>query len=68
MIDIAEFQSQKSSNDLNIFLNSCMKNIEYAKDQLAKKYDIEFFEKCLFAQKSVFLHLKTLFFNKNNKK
>lgn len=37
MIDITEFQSQQNSLDLPIFLNTCMKNIEYAKDQLAKK-------------------------------
>jgi hypothetical protein len=37
MIDITEFQAQQNSIELTIFLNSCMKNIEYAKDQLAKK-------------------------------
>ena len=37
MIDISEFQSQHNAIDLPIFLNSCMKNIEFAKDQLAKK-------------------------------
>jgi hypothetical protein len=37
MIDISEFQALQSSIDLTVFLSSCMKNIEYAKDQLAKK-------------------------------
>ena len=37
MIDITEFQTQQNAIDLPIFLNSCMKNIEFAKDQLAKK-------------------------------
>ena len=37
MIDINEFRSMKNAIDLPFFLNSCMKNIEYAKDQLAKK-------------------------------
>jgi dynein heavy chain len=37
MIDITEFQNQINSIELTIFLNSCMKNIDFAKDQLAKK-------------------------------
>ncbi len=37
MIDISEFQSQTNSMELSVFLNACMKNIEFAKDQLAKK-------------------------------
>ena len=37
MIDISEFQSLQTSIDLTTFLSNCMKNIEYAKDQLAKK-------------------------------
>jgi dynein heavy chain len=41
MIDITEFQAQKNSLDLSIFLNSCMKNIEFAKDTLAKKWFVE---------------------------
>lgn len=38
MIDINEFGMQTNSIDLTIFLNTCKKNIEFAKDQLAKKY------------------------------
>jgi dynein heavy chain len=41
MIDITEFQAQQNSLDLSIFLNSCMKNIEFAKDTLAKKWFVE---------------------------
>lgn len=37
MIDISEFQNEQSSLDLPIFMNTCMKNIDFAKDQLAKK-------------------------------
>lgn len=37
MIDITEFQNELSALDLPIFMNTCMKNIEFAKDQLAKK-------------------------------
>jgi len=37
MIDISEFQSQVNSMELPVFLNACMKNVEFAKDQLAKK-------------------------------
>lgn len=41
MIDINEFRSMTTSIELPNFLNLCMKNIEYAKDQLAKKYDFQ---------------------------
>lgn len=37
MVDITEFQAQQNAIELAIFLNSCMKNVEFAKDQLAKK-------------------------------
>ncbi len=37
MIDITEFQVQQTAIELPIFLNTCMKNVEYAKEQLAKK-------------------------------
>ena len=42
MIDINEYQVQINSLELPIFLNSCIKNVEYAKDQIAKKLDIYF--------------------------
>lgn len=42
MIDINEYQVQINSLELPIFLNSCIKNVEYAKDQIAKKFDIYF--------------------------
>ena len=41
MIDIGEFQNQTNSLDLPLFLNSCMKSVEFAKDQLAKKWFLE---------------------------
>ena len=41
MIDINEIQTQQNSIDLPVFLNSCMKNIDFAKDQLAKKWFVE---------------------------
>ena len=41
MIDITEFQNQSNSLDLSVFLNSCMKSVEFAKDQLAKKWFLE---------------------------
>ena len=41
MIDVSEFQQQTNALDLPMFLNSCMKNIEFAKDQLAKKWFLE---------------------------
>jgi dynein heavy chain len=41
MIDITEFQAQQNALELPIFLNSCMKNIEFAKDTLAKKWFVE---------------------------
>jgi dynein heavy chain, axonemal len=37
MIDIEEFKSLQSSIELPIFLSSCKKSVEYAKEQLNKK-------------------------------
>lgn len=37
MIDISEFQVLTNAQELPVFLNACMKNVEFAKDQLAKK-------------------------------
>jgi hypothetical protein len=37
MIDIVEFQTKQNALELPAFLNSCMKSIESAKDQLARK-------------------------------
>ena len=41
MIDIGEYQSQAESIELTTFLSSCMKNIEYVKEQTAKKWFVE---------------------------
>lgn len=38
MVDRHEFQELEKSMELSAFLNSCMRQIESAKDQLSKKY------------------------------
>jgi hypothetical protein len=38
MVDTVYFRDQANSIDLTVFLSACMKSIESAKDELAKKY------------------------------
>ena len=46
MIDITEFQSQQNAIDLRLFIDTCIKNVDYAKDQLAKKLKFYIFRTC----------------------
>ena len=53
MIDITEFQAHQNALELPIFLNTCMKNVEFAKEQLAKKW---------------FVDVQSVYFNGNKRK